>query len=149
MGRRTMYHSRKSNVSSLGPELVAHGKSSIVHHLPVPRGSDGVAARECGNEIRSPERRRSILQTQATEVETCDRVDIAHTRARLAGDWAELAPGRSMTGLTKQMHIPISAFSCSVSSATKARAFSRPSFQPLAVEIRATFWSVQQCSTSK
>jgi hypothetical protein len=76
-------HSRKSNVSTLGPEFTAHGNRSLIHHLLVPRRSDCDTTWERAHEVCRAEGSRSVLQTKAAEAKSWNRVHVTHAWARL------------------------------------------------------------------
>lgn len=74
----------KEDVSTLGPELLSHGISTLVEDVLVPRSSNRNTSREDAGVVCYTDGQRTILKAEAREAETRDANNVANTRSRSA-----------------------------------------------------------------
>lgn len=80
----------ESDVCTLGLELLAHGVTTLVEHMLVPRGSSGDTSREDTGVVGETDGQRSILQAKTLETKTGNGNDVTSTRSGLASDHVSL-----------------------------------------------------------
>jgi hypothetical protein len=81
---------RKCNVCALCPELLAHQETSLVQNVLVPGTGGRNASRENADIVGDTVGERTVLEAEAVETETLDRLNVTNARTGLTSDHASL-----------------------------------------------------------
>jgi hypothetical protein len=81
---------RECNVCALCLELLAHQETSLVQNVLVPGAGGRNTSRENADIVGDTVGERTVLEAEAVEAETLDRLNVTNARTGLASDHLSL-----------------------------------------------------------